>query len=94
MSEQMKVSGTVSLADGTPLVGLRVLARTETMGGEEVLGLAITDEHGRYEIEGTSPSWRPFTIRVMDDSANSVAVTRRLYASWAPQQVDLCLEAV
>lgn len=47
------VSGTVALADGTPVPGLRVTAYDVDFRAEELLGGAQTDALGRYSIEYT-----------------------------------------
>jgi len=44
------VYGTVSDSDGQPLEGLQVHAYARVLRGEKLLGDAVTDEYGKYEI--------------------------------------------
>jgi Tc toxin complex TcA C-terminal TcB-binding domain/Neuraminidase-like domain len=53
-NQSFKITGTVSLADGSPAVGVKVLAFDRDLRTEEELGQSQTDKRGFYEIRYSS----------------------------------------
>jgi hypothetical protein len=93
-----RVLGQILRADGFPLKGLRVRAFSKELRHEDLLGEAVTDEEGRYEIRyglhapdaGTQKL--NLFIRVYDDEMQALAVSAIVFNAGAEETINLTLD--
>ncbi|MGH8542927.1 MAG: neuraminidase-like domain-containing protein, partial [Gammaproteobacteria bacterium] len=97
-NEKFVVRGTVRFEDGSPSIGVVVLAFDRDMRHEELLGEAETDENGAYDIPYSRDQFHraekkraDLQIRVMDDNGSEIAASDIVFNAEPIQTIDLTL---